>query len=266
MGYKIPNAPDASIIDQSEPDSGDFTALGDRTTGVISGCAVSSNSDQTVTVAAGEVLSAGVYFPVVSTTLTMGLGTAGAARFDLVVISSTGVVTKRDGAATAGTNPTFPTLSDGDVFLAAVYRASGTTDIISSTRIIDKRISTLSNSVRSGSGTPSGTLGKIGDLYVNTALSSNSGQSQLWIKNTVSTWENIAEYTVPETTLNTASTLVRRDASGNFAAGTITANLTGTASAAPWTGITGRPSVGNVTVGTSATPPTGAAGDVYIQV
>lgn len=40
-------------------------------------------------------------------------------------------------------------------------------------------------------------------------------------------------------TANTVSTLVARDGSGNFSAGTITANLTGTASAAPLSGITG---------------------------
>lgn len=46
------------------------------------------------------------------------------------------------------------------------------------------------------------------------------------------------------TSSNTASTIVARDSSGNFTAGTITANLTGTASsasAAPWSGITSKP-------------------------
>jgi hypothetical protein len=46
------------------------------------------------------------------------------------------------------------------------------------------------------------------------------------------------------TSANTASTLVARDGSGNFTAGTITAALSGnasSASAAPWTGITGKP-------------------------
>lgn len=46
------------------------------------------------------------------------------------------------------------------------------------------------------------------------------------------------------TNSNTASTLVARDGSGNFSAGTITANLTGTAtnaSAVPWTGVTSTP-------------------------
>ncbi len=41
------------------------------------------------------------------------------------------------------------------------------------------------------------------------------------------------------TNANTASAIVARDGSGNFTAGTITANLTGTASAAPVSGITG---------------------------
>jgi hypothetical protein len=50
------------------------------------------------------------------------------------------------------------------------------------------------------------------------------------------------------TNANTANTLVKRDASGNFSAGTITAALSGnattatTAAAAPWSGITDKPS------------------------
>jgi D-arabinose 5-phosphate isomerase GutQ len=269
MGFHIPNAPLASVIDQSEPDSGDFKALGDRKTGVISGCLVSANStpNQTVTITDGEVISNGVFCTLTgsggTTSLSLGQGTAGAARFDIVVINSTGTLTARTG--TAGSNPTFPTLEDGDVFLAAVYRASGTSDIISSTRIIDKRVITPSSMVRSGSGAPSSSLGAVGDIYINTSVSSSTGQSQVYLKTTSSLWENLAEY-YPTATANTANTLVQRDGSGNFSAGTITANLTGTATAAPWTGITGRPTVGNVTVGTSATPSGGSAGDIYIQV
>jgi hypothetical protein len=123
--------------------------------------------------------------------------------------------------------------------------------------------------VRSGALTapnpPSSTLGNVGDIFVNTSVSSSTGQSQVYLKTTSSLWENLAEY-YPIATANTVNTLVQRDGSGNFSAGTITANLTGTATAAPWTGITGRPTVGNVTVGTSATPSGGAAGDIYIQV
>lgn len=240
MGFTIPNAISASIIDQAEPDSGDFVALGDRKSGVISGCAVTASTvnDQNVSVASGEVLSNGVYYTISSTTLSMGAGTAGAARFDLVVVNSSGVVTKRDGAAYGGTNPSFPPLSDGDVFLAAVYRAAGSTDVISSTRIIDKRVVSPSNTVRTGAGAPSSSLGSIGDIYVNTSVSSSTGQSQVYVKTTASLWENLAEYYAVATT-NTANALVQRDSSGNFAAGTVTA----TAFSGPLTGAV----TGNVT-------------------
>lgn len=226
MGFYIPNAPLASVLDQSEPDSGDFKALGDRKTGVISGCVVSANTvnDQNVLVSDGEVVSNGAYYSLTgsggSTQLSLGLGTAGSARFDAVVINSSGALVARTG--TAGSNPTFPTLSDGDVFLAAVYRAAGTTDVISSTRIVDKSVLTASNTARTGSGAPAGTLGSVGDLYVNTAVSSSNGQSQLYVKTTSSSWENIAEY-YPLATANTGNTIVQRDSSGNFSAGTVTA-------------------------------------------
>jgi hypothetical protein len=44
-------------------------------------------------------------------------------------------------------------------------------------------------------------------------------------------WENLAEYTFPESNLAIGNTLVKRDASGNFAAGTITATFAGNGSA-----------------------------------
>lgn len=223
MGYTIPNATNASVIDQSEPDSGDFVALGNRKTGVISGCAVTAKTVNStfVDIAAGEVISNGVYYTIGSTSLDLGSGTAGSARFDLVVVNSSGSVVNRDGSATAGSNPTFPTLTDGDVFLAAVYRAAGTSDVISSTRIIDKRITTPSNVVRSGTGAPDISLGNVGDIYVNTAISSSTGQSQVYLKSASNLWENLAEY-YPMSTSGT-SNVVLRDGSGNFSAGTITA-------------------------------------------
>jgi hypothetical protein len=241
MGFNIPNAPLASVIDQSEPDSADFKALGNRDTGVSYGCVVTANTtnDQTVLVSDGEVISNGNFFKITSgggsTQLSLGAGVSGSARFDIVVVTASGVLTHRSGGAS--TNPTFPVLEDGDVFLAAVYRASGTGDVISSTRIIDKRVITPTNMVRSGNGTPydlpglGAEGGNIGDLYVNTTVSSISGQSQLWVKTTSLLWENLAEFTFPESSLATGNTLVKRDASGNFAAGTITATFAGNGSA-----------------------------------
>jgi hypothetical protein len=56
--------------------------------------------------------------------------------------------------------------------------------------------------------------------------------------NTISSAGKVANSATTATSANTASAIVARDASGNFSAGTITANLTGTASGnAPATGI-----------------------------
>lgn len=194
MGFTIPNAPDASVTDQSEPDSGDFVALGDRKTGVISGCAVSAQgtADQTVQVAAGEVVSNGSYFTVSSNaSLSLGQGSSSGVRFDIVVVDSSGALTVRTG--TAGSNPTFPALVSGDVFLASVYRTSGTASTISSTQIIDKRVITPSNTARVVASAPS-SGGNVGDVYVNSTASNITGQSQVWVKTGASLWENVAEF------------------------------------------------------------------------
>jgi hypothetical protein len=195
MGFYIPNAPDASALDQSEPDSVDFEALGNRKSGVISGCEVSAQStaNQTVQVTAGEVLTEGVYRTVSSSaSLSVGLGSSAGPRFDLVVVTSAGALAVRTGTASA--NPTFPVLSSGDVLLAAVYRTSGTASTVGATQIIDKRIIMMSNDSRTGAGDPSGATGNIGDFYVNTTVTTLSGRSQLWVKTGASTWENLAEY------------------------------------------------------------------------
>ena len=210
MGFYIPNAPDSSVVDQSEPDSVDFTALGDRSTGVVSGCAVTAQTapDQTVQVASGEVVINGTYFPVsTNLTLSVGVGSSAGPRFDLVVVNASGVLAVRTGVASS--NPVFPSLIAGDVVLAAIYRTSGTSSTIAAGQVIDKRVSTPSNYVRKGSGTPSNSLGSIGDLYVNTSTSTITGQSQLWIKTAVSAWENLAEqyYHTPRTQSASTDTL-----------------------------------------------------------
>lgn len=207
MGFYIPNAPDASALDQSEPDSVDFEALGNRKSGVISGCLVSAQStaNQTVQVTAGEVLTEGVYRTVSSSaSLSVGLGSSAGPRFDLIVVTSAGALAVRQGTASA--NPTFPVLSSGDVLLAAVYRTSGTASTVSATQIIDKRIIMMSNDSRTGAGDPSGATGNIGDFYVNTTVTTLSGRSQLWVKTGASTWENLAEYHLIVPRAHSAST------------------------------------------------------------
>lgn len=194
MGFYIPNAPDASVIDQSEPDSVDFTSLGDRKTGVVSGCVVTAQAspDQTVAVTAGEVIIDGTYYSVsANLSLSVGSGSSTGPRFDLVVANSSGLAIR---TGTASANPVFPSLTSGDVVLAAIYRTSGTSSTIASSQVIDKRVVTPSNHARQGAGTPSNSLGSIGDLYVNTTTSTITGQSQLWVKTGASAWENVAEH------------------------------------------------------------------------
>lgn len=207
MGFYIPNAPNASVIDQSEPDSVDFTALGDRKTGVVSGCVVTAQTspDQTVAVSAGEVLSNGTFIAVnANSTLSIGSGSSAGPRFDLVVVNSSGTLAVRTGIASS--NPVFPALSTGDVVLAAIYRTSGTSSTIASGQIIDKRVTTPSNLVRQGAGSPSNSTGSVGDLYVNTTTSTITGQSQLWVKTGASLWENLAEQYHPTPRVQSGST------------------------------------------------------------
>lgn len=213
MGFYIPNAPDASVIDQSEPDSVDFTTLGDRKTGVISGCVVTAQSspDQTVAVTAGEVIIDGTYYSVsANLSLSVGSGSSTGPRFDLVVANSSGLAVR---TGTASANPVFPSLTSGDVVLAAIYRTSGTSSTIASSQVIDKRVVNASNYVRQGSGTPSNSLGSIGDLYINTTTSTIAGQSQLWVKTGVSAWENVAEhyYLTPRVQSGSTDTLTISD-------------------------------------------------------
>ena len=61
---------------------------------------------------------------------------------------------------------------------------------------------------------------------------------------TISTAGKVSNSATTATSANTVSAIVARDASGNFSAGTITANLTGTASnasAVPWSGVSSKP-------------------------
>ena len=278
MGFTIPNYTDAlatkAVGDQAEPDSVDFQILGSTTSALVYDPTTyptngfveqSSTVGQSVKVGAYKVLIKGVYYTK-GTTSTVALVEGGAnPRFDLIVVplATPAVPVVRQGVESSD-NPVFPVLVDDDVVLAAVYRPAGTiTSYATNERIVDKRQFILSNTTWLKTAAPTVSDGVNGDLWVDTTAVAN-GQSMLWFKRS-GTWENLAEYIATSST-NTANAVVQRDASGNFSAGTITANLTGTASAAPWTGITGRPTVGNVTVGTAATPSGGAAGDIYIQV
>lgn len=138
--FVIPNTPDTAHGDIAEPDAGDFNALGVRSTGVISGCAVTAQGSPnlTVAVASGVVVVDGVISAITAGNVVIQAGDS-EPRFDLVLAAKTsGTLSVLRG--TASTNPRFPSF-DPSLFaiLASVYVRASTTSILS-TDIVDKRI------------------------------------------------------------------------------------------------------------------------------
>jgi hypothetical protein len=145
--FEIPNeAASISNIgrgDQAEHDivDSDIVALAANRSGVRADvsneCAVTANGNN-VDVAAGEIISLGIRYTVAAVSpLAMTAADGSDPRFDLVVVNSSGTVTKRDGAADP--DPVFPSLTAGDVVLAAVWRPAGVS-AITAARITDKRM------------------------------------------------------------------------------------------------------------------------------
>lgn len=242
MGFKIPNYTEAvatGVGDQAEPDSVDFSILGNPANGVVfdptnyaSNGAVTQTTTEsdTVNIAPYKVIIDGTHYHNDSGSITLSLD-AGEAnpRFDLIVIpkSAPGTPTFRKGTASS-TNPQFPAIVDGDIVLAAAYRAgSGATGYVSTADLVDKRLFIPSNTTWINASEPTlvansdGAKAADGDIWVTTA-SAATGKSNVWVKS-AGTWENLAEYVAMATT-STANNLVLRDASGNFAANVITAN------------------------------------------
>lgn len=248
MGFKIPNyteAVSAGVGDQAEPDSVDFQILGNPSNGVVfdptnyaaNGLVTkTSTTSNSVNVAPYKVIIDGVYYHNDSPSITVLLDGGDAnKRFDLVVIPKAAptVPTFRKGTSSS-TNPQFPTIVDGDVVLAAIYRSgSGAAGYIDTPNIVDKRLFISSNSTWVNANEPTlvansdGAKAANGDIWITTANAA-FGKSNVWVKS-AGTWENLAEYTAISSA-NAANNLVLRDASGNFSAGTITASLTGNVS------------------------------------
>lgn len=104
---------------------------------VVSGCAVTGGADMTPAVAAGVVISNGVWFSVTGADVTIGTADATNPRLDLIVVNSSGSLAVRAGTAAAAPKP--PARTANDVVLAVVYvPASDTT--IGSSQITDLRV------------------------------------------------------------------------------------------------------------------------------
>lgn len=196
-GFTVPNAnsfgAQIQSLDQAEPDSLDFTVLGNNKYGVFNGfdAAYSSSGNGSVTLTNGEVLINGEYAAVPGGTLTL-TATAVDPRFDLIVAEKSGssfVLNVIAGTANA-TNPVFPNLTVSQLPLYALYRKSG--ELFGATSSVDKR-KFIGTVIRSGTSAP-GSVGTSGDLYVQTSFSPATGQSSLYVKQGAF-WENLATYT-----------------------------------------------------------------------
>ena len=171
-GFTIPNTPDAFNQNQAEPDSLDFQILGNQRSGVISGCAVSTNATaQKVTVASGEVLINGAYYPYAGGVVDL-TAYSSPAFFDIIHarVSGSTVTCYAVAPATGSTNPRFPASGSGanqvnldstDVVLASVYRVDN--GVVDAGAIIDKRVFVRSTTNRTLGDTVSANRGSAGD-------------------------------------------------------------------------------------------------------
>ena len=198
-GFTVPNASDYGVtfqsIDQAEPDSLDFQILGDGNYGIHNGgdITVFSAATGSATLTAGEVMVAGIYYPVSSVTLTFDAADTDP-RFDIIVASVTsGTATYLTVKGTASaTNPVFPTIASNQVPLYALYRKSGTT--FNNLSVVDKR-KFIETVIRSGSAVPTAAA-EFGDLYFKTGTPETE-QSSLYVYSTEIGWQNLAKYEGP---------------------------------------------------------------------
>jgi len=199
MPYIIPNATDVDgnkfiALDQAEPDSLDFEILGDRSTGVLSGCAVTaSTSSGFLAIASGFVALRGVVYEVFGdASKPLNTGPSSGYRFDAVVVrctpsANTASITIIDGVQNV-TNPTYPKsaarlvttdgintatyITENDVVLAMVFR-QGTTSP-SNANIVDKRVNVPSTTSLRGNVVPSNGIGLDGDFYYKNSVGTSS--------------------------------------------------------------------------------------------
>lgn len=238
-GFTVPNATDfgdgvIASLDQAEPDALDFNTIGDRRHGVISGGDISSVASAAgnptpaylnVVLEAAEIRINTTYQTIPYGSVIVPLADpSGDPRFDIIVAYNNSGTFQYDvvvGTVSA-TNPTFPTLTENQIPLYAVYVKTTFNTSYTTELLVDKRVFAASSLARTGSGAPSAGTGMLGDIFISTTSPSAVGQSQAYVKVGASSWVNIPQY-LTTTAVNTPETVVYRDSSGNFAAGTITA-------------------------------------------
>lgn len=123
-GFVIPNAVDVAVPNLAEPDSVDFSIVGNSRFGVISGCNISVNL-ASVSVADGVVLIDGqvVQF---TTGNSVTISSTATPRFGLIWIDTSGTLGITYGERS--NNPVYPDLASTQVAIAGVYTNQTITD------------------------------------------------------------------------------------------------------------------------------------------
>lgn len=143
MAFTVPSVGTKTSDQQSVVNEVDTNVIQAGVSGldcVLSGCAVTGSGTTSVAVAKGAVLTNGVMYAIAANG-TFGTWTADATnpRIDLVVINSSGTLTRRAGTAAA--SPVMPALTANDVLLASVWIPANESPIaIVSADITDKRM------------------------------------------------------------------------------------------------------------------------------
>lgn len=139
-GWTLPNKGEGDDDLQSIPFRQNLEALTAGMLGqelVLSGCAVTGGASMTPAVAKGAVVTAGGNVKAVAAgTVTIGAAHATLARFDLIVVDSSGALQVRAGTAAANPKPVDRTAND--VILAEVL-VKPTVVTIPTSRITDQR-------------------------------------------------------------------------------------------------------------------------------
>jgi hypothetical protein len=200
MAFTIPNRPDTTDADQAEPDKGDFQSLGYQKSGVLSGGVVTNTATNTVTASAVSGYLNGEYFNITAdTVISMSAPATGNAKFVLINVQKSGGVfsvyaiqgtTANNGMSTS--NARFPDFdSTTDMLLAAVYYASGDTDI-NAAALVDKRVFVLPQANPTVvTSTPGSAVGTIGEIRIDSNLTPATGQTRIYVKTDATTWTNL---------------------------------------------------------------------------
>ena len=200
MAFTIPNRPDTTDADQAEPDKGDFQSLGYQKSGVLSGGVVTNTATNTVTASAVSGYLNGEYFNITAdTVISMSAPATGNAKFVLINVQKSGGVfsvyaiqgtTANNGMSTS--NARFPDFdSTTDMLLAAVYYASGDTDI-NAAALVDKRVFVLPQANPTVvTSTPGSTVGAIGEIRIDSNMTPGQGETRIYVKTDATTWTNL---------------------------------------------------------------------------